>query len=53
MNAGFTSERTTTSTTRGVLRLLAAALVCGAAVPLYVFLQRHFIRGMLTGAVKG
>jgi raffinose/stachyose/melibiose transport system permease protein len=37
------------------LTLLAAGAVIVAApvVALYVFLQRHFIRGMLTGAVKG
>jgi raffinose/stachyose/melibiose transport system permease protein len=35
--------------------LLAAGSVIVAlpVVILYVFLQRHFIRGMLTGAVKG
>jgi membrane protease YdiL (CAAX protease family) len=51
VNAGFTSERTTTSTTRGVLRLLAAALVCGAAVPLYVFLQRPLGYAMLAAGL--
>jgi raffinose/stachyose/melibiose transport system permease protein len=37
------------------LTLLAAGAVIVAApvVLLYVFLQRHFIRGMLSGAVKG
>jgi len=37
------------------LTLLAAGAVIVAApvVVLYVFLQRHFIRGMLSGAVKG
>ena len=37
------------------LTLLAAGAVIVATpvVILYVFLQRHFIRGMLTGAVKG
>jgi len=37
------------------LTLLAAGsvLVALPVVILYVFLQRHFIRGMLTGAVKG
>ena len=37
------------------LTLLAAGAVIVATpvVVLYVFLQRHFIRGMLTGAVKG
>jgi raffinose/stachyose/melibiose transport system permease protein len=37
------------------LTLLAAASVIVALpiVLLYVFLQRHFIRGMLSGAVKG
>jgi raffinose/stachyose/melibiose transport system permease protein len=37
------------------LTLLAAGSVIVAApvVALYVFLQRHFIRGMLSGAVKG
>jgi raffinose/stachyose/melibiose transport system permease protein len=37
------------------LTLLAAGAVIVAApvVLVYVFLQRHFIRGMLTGAVKG
>ena len=37
------------------LTLLAAGSVIVAlpVVILYVFLQRHFIRGMLTGAVKG
>jgi raffinose/stachyose/melibiose transport system permease protein len=35
--------------------LLAAAsvIVATPVVIVYVFLQRHFIRGMLTGAVKG
>jgi raffinose/stachyose/melibiose transport system permease protein len=37
------------------LTLLAAGAVIVATpiVLLYVFLQRHFIRGMLSGAVKG
>ena len=37
------------------LTLLAAGAVIVATpvVIVYVFLQRHFIRGMLTGAVKG
>ncbi len=37
------------------LTLLASGSVIVAApvVILYVFLQRHFIRGMLSGAVKG
>ena len=37
------------------LTLLAAGAVIVAlpVVIVYVFLQRHFIRGMLTGAVKG
>jgi raffinose/stachyose/melibiose transport system permease protein len=28
-------------------------IVATPVVVLYVFLQRHFIRGMLSGAVKG
>jgi raffinose/stachyose/melibiose transport system permease protein len=35
------------------LTLLAAGAVIMPVVLLYVFLQRHFIRGMLSGAVKG
>ena len=37
------------------LRLLAAGAVIVATpvVVVYVLLQRHFVRGMLTGAVKG
>lgn len=37
------------------LPLLAAAaiIVAGPVTIVYVFLQRHFIRGMLSGAVKG
>ena len=37
------------------LALLAAGsvIVAQPVVILYVFLQRHFIRGMLAGAVKG
>jgi raffinose/stachyose/melibiose transport system permease protein len=37
------------------LTLLAAGsvIVATPVVVLYVFLQRHFIRGMLSGAVKG
>jgi raffinose/stachyose/melibiose transport system permease protein len=37
------------------LTLLAAGAVIVAApiVVLYILLQRHFLRGMLTGAVKG
>jgi membrane protease YdiL (CAAX protease family) len=43
-----TSDRVSaTLTTRGVAQLLAAALVCGAAVPLYGFLQRPVGYGML------
>ena len=43
--------RTATSTTRGGLRLLAAGLVCGAAVPLYVLLQRPVGYGMLAAGL--
>jgi membrane protease YdiL (CAAX protease family) len=46
-----TSERTATFTTRGVLRLLAAGFVCGAAVPLYVFLQRPLGYAMLAAGL--
>jgi raffinose/stachyose/melibiose transport system permease protein len=37
------------------LELLAAGsiIVATPIVVLFLFLQRHFIRGMLTGAVKG
>jgi membrane protease YdiL (CAAX protease family) len=45
------SERTATFTTRGVLRLLAAGFVCGAAVPLYVFLQRPLGYAMLAAGL--
>ena len=31
---------------------LGAVIVAAPIVLLYVFLQRHFIRGMLSGAVK-
>ena len=43
--------RTATSTTRGGLRLLAAGLVCGAAVPLYVLLQRPVGYAMLAAGL--
>jgi raffinose/stachyose/melibiose transport system permease protein len=50
LGLAFFSGRNTTD-----FALLAAGAVIVAApvVILYVFLQRHFIRGMLTGAVKG
>jgi raffinose/stachyose/melibiose transport system permease protein len=50
LGLAFFSGRNTTD-----FALLAAGSVIVAApvVILYVFLQRHFIRGMLTGAVKG
>ena len=31
----------------------ASVLVAAPIVIVYIFLQRHFIRGMLAGAVKG
>ena len=39
----------------GNTKTLAAAsvIVATPVVIVYIFLQRHFIRGMLTGAVKG
>jgi len=50
LGLAFFQGRTTTD-----VPLLAAGAVIVAApvVVLYVFLQRHFIRGMLSGAVKG
>ncbi len=46
----FFSGRNTTDTT---LLAAGAVIVATPIVVLYVFLQRHFIRGMLSGAVKG
>ena len=50
LGLAFFSGRNTTD-----FALLAAGsvIVATPVVILYVFLQRHFIRGMLTGAVKG
>jgi len=50
LGLSFFQGRNTTS-----LSLLAAGsvIVATPVVVLYVFLQRHFIRGMLAGAVKG
>jgi raffinose/stachyose/melibiose transport system permease protein len=50
LGLAFFSGRNTTD-----FALLAAGsvIVATPVVVLYVFLQRHFIRGMLTGAVKG
>ena len=41
------------NTTDFALLAAGAVIVAAPVVILYVFLQRHFIRGMLTGAVKG
>ena len=41
------------NTTDFALLAAGAVIVATPIVILYVFLQRHFIRGMLTGAVKG
>jgi raffinose/stachyose/melibiose transport system permease protein len=46
----FFSGRNTTDT---ALLAAGAVIVATPIVILYVFLQRHFIRGMLSGAVKG
>jgi raffinose/stachyose/melibiose transport system permease protein len=50
LGLAFFSGRNTTD-----FALLAAGsvIVATPVVVLYVFLQRHFIRGMLSGAVKG
>ena len=50
LGLAFFSGRNTTD-----FALLAAGsvIVATPVVLLYVFLQRHFIRGMLSGAVKG
>ena len=50
LGLAFFSGRNTTD-----FALLAAGsvIVATPVVLVYVFLQRHFIRGMLTGAVKG
>jgi raffinose/stachyose/melibiose transport system permease protein len=41
------------NTTDFALLAAGAVIVATPVVALYVFLQRHFIRGMLSGAVKG
>jgi membrane protease YdiL (CAAX protease family) len=51
VSAGHGSTADPLPATRTALRLLAAALVCGAAVPLYVFLQRPTGYGMLAAGV--
>jgi raffinose/stachyose/melibiose transport system permease protein len=33
--------------------MAGALIVAAPVVVVYLFLQRHFIRGMLSGAVKG
>jgi membrane protease YdiL (CAAX protease family) len=45
------SSLAATSTTGTLVRLLAAALVCSAAIPLYVFLQRSLGYGMLAAGL--
>jgi membrane protease YdiL (CAAX protease family) len=45
------SSLSATSTTGTLVRLLAAALVCSAAIPLYVFLQRSLGYGMLAAGL--
>jgi membrane protease YdiL (CAAX protease family) len=48
MSTEATSDRASASSSvRGVVRLLSTGLVCAAAVPLYVFLQRPLGYGML------
>jgi raffinose/stachyose/melibiose transport system permease protein len=41
------------NTTDFSLLAAGAMIVAAPVVIVYVFLQRHFIRGMLSGAVKG
>jgi raffinose/stachyose/melibiose transport system permease protein len=41
------------NTTDFALLAAGSVIVATPVVVLYVFLQRHFIRGMLSGAVKG
>jgi raffinose/stachyose/melibiose transport system permease protein len=41
------------NTTDFALLAAGAVIVATPVVLVYIFLQRHFIRGMLTGAVKG
>ena len=41
------------NTTDFALLAAGAVIVATPVVLVYVFLQRHFIRGMLSGAVKG
>jgi len=41
------------NTTDFALLAAGAVIVATPIVILYVFLQRHFIRGMLSGAIKG
>ena len=52
MSTEATSDRApATSSIRGLARLLSTALVCAAAVPLYVFLNRPLGYGMLALAL--
>jgi raffinose/stachyose/melibiose transport system permease protein len=50
LGLSFFQGRNTTNLT---LLAAGAVIVATPVVVLYVFLQRHFIRGMLSGAVKG
>lgn len=50
LGLGYFQGRYTEQTS---LMAAAAILVATPVVVLYIFLQRHFIRGMLSGAIKG
>ena len=50
LGLSFFQGRNTSNLT---LRAAGSVIVATPVVVLYVFLQRHFIRGMLSGAVKG
>ena len=53
MDAAFLAEPQWGSTSLPAVAGLWSVIVALPVVIVYVFLQRHFIRGMLAGAVKG